>query len=477
MDFNRLTKSCLLLTLSLYISQSAQAGNIILIKNPSFSCDAQISLYLDDVFNETDNGGYYIDLQDIGTIKSVIKHNSSLYDHYYKIASQGKTATITISDGKGQFIIFDRDLPCLAALSIADNSALAVVSESQQMVQTQIDQVSEAADLQKDNDDISPLAFFSTAIPAPQEVLPKTSNKPLAETESTTYIESNSSNENASSVKQTKRPDSSDSMEMQVKASVVASVGEARLKIDEVESRITMLVAILEYTSNASPTRREKITSTIGSEIEKLRKEKAYMQTFYSKRFSTPIRPNNANLKVSAFRAAETFPKIPYYVPGTDEVGEMLVMPQVSDVGALYYSFEFMDPSSSYSKVRDTIKVSHESIDFLISGLAKIDSWTDVAQDNNVNRRVEKTASCIPVNACDDKKAGVSSTEVMFQIYEDGSTAGRIQRNKGLYVVGYNMSVESSILLEAYLRYMKEIGSKEFNVGVMTNEEILDLFE
>ena len=65
----------------------------------------------------------------------------------------------------------------------------------------------------------------------------------------------------------------------------------------------------------------------------------------------------------------------------------------------------------------------------------------------------------------------------MFQIYEDGSTAGRIQRNKGLYVVGYNMSVESSILLEAYLRYMKEIGSKEFNVGVMTNEEILDLFE
>ena len=319
------------------------------------------------------------------------------------------------------------------------------------------------------------IEIADTAAPAKLTSASTTANP--VETESTTYIESNSSNENASSVKQTKRTDSSDSMEMQVKASVVASVGEARLKIDEVESRITMLVAILEYTSNASPTRREKITSTIGSEIEKLRKEKAYMQTFYSKRFSTPIRPNNANLKVSAFRAAETFPKIPYYVPGTDEVGEMLVMPQVSDVGALYYSFEFMDPSSSYSKVRDTIKVSHESIDFLISGLAKIDSWTDVAQDNNVNRRVEKTASCIPVNACDDKKAGVSSTEVMFQIYEDGSTAGRIQRNKGLYVVGYNMSVESSILLEAYLRYMKEIGSKEFNVGVMTNEEILDLFE
>ena len=453
--FNRLVNACLLLIVSLYTFQSAQAGNVILVQNASFSCDAQISLYFDRVFNATEHGDFYMDLQEIDNSKAVIKKKTDLYDYYYKINTQGKVATITLIGDKGNLIVFDRDLPCRAAVVIVDKNILTTLGEKQLITPTEISKAPE----------VPTVVVPKIAYKAPVEEQPKISN------------ESNGSNAKVSQVEKAKGVDNSNSMEMQVKASVVASVSEARLKIDEVESRITMLVAILEYTSNASPTRREKITSTIGSEIEKLRKEKAYMQTFYSKRFSTPIRPNNANLKVSAFRAAETFPKIPYYVPGTDEVGEMLVMPQVSDVGALYYSFEFMDPSSSYSKVRDTIKVSHESIDFLISGLAKIDSWTDVAQDNNVNRRVEKTASCIPVNACDDKKAGVSSTEVMFQIYEDGSTAGRIQRNKGLYVVGYNMSVESSILVEAYLRYMKEIGSKEFNVGVMTNEEILDLFE
>ena len=77
---------------------------------------------------------------------------------------------------------------------------------------------------------------------------------------------------------------------------------------------------------------------------------------------------------------------------------------------------------------------------------------------------------------CKEKKQGVSSTEVVFQIYEDGSTAGRIQRNKGKFVVGYNMSVESSILLSAYLIYMRDVGATEFNIGVMSDDEVKGLF-
>ena len=97
-------------------------------------------------------------------------------------------------------------------------------------------------------------------------------------------------------------------------------------------------------------------------------------------------------------------------------------------------------------------------------------------QQNNITRRVAKTAGCFPEENCGEKKIGSSSTEVVFQIYEDGSTAGRIQRNKGQYVVGYNMSVESSILLGAYLIYMQEAGAKDFNIGVMTDNQVLDLF-
>ncbi len=39
------------------------------------------------------------------------------------------------------------------------------------------------------------------------------------------------------------------------------------------------------------------------------------------------------------------------------------------------------------------------------------------------------------------------------------------------------MSVESTILLQAYLIYMRDLGSKEFSVGVMSDEEVLELFD
>ena len=45
-------------------------------------------------------------------------------------------------------------------------------------------------------------------------------------------------------------------------------------------------------------------------------------------------------------------------------------------------------------------------------------------------------------------------------------------------LVGYNFSVESAVLLAAgYLDYMVDVGSREFNVGTMTDEEVEDLFQ
>jgi len=38
------------------------------------------------------------------------------------------------------------------------------------------------------------------------------------------------------------------------------------------------------------------------------------------------------------------------------------------------------------------------------------------------------------------------------------------------------MSVESSILLSAYLTYMRDVGAKEFKIGIMTDEEVEKLF-
>lgn len=254
------------------------------------------------------------------------------------------------------------------------------------------------------------------------------------------------------------------------------SVEQAQQFANEIQASIVMFMAISEVIEKQPLSMKERVLSVVGTEITRLQAEKLQLQEMLTSRFSTPIRPQNANLSVSAFRAADTFPKIPFYVPGTAEIGEMLVVPRVTDDGYLIYQFDFLDPTSTYDKVRDTIEVAHSDIQSMITGLHKVDEWTKVAQKNSVNRRIEKTSSCIPEGLCAEKKQGVSSTEVVFQIYEDGSTAGRIQRNKGKFAVGYNMSVESSILLSAYLTYMKEAGSKEFNIGVMTDKEVEKLF-
>ena len=251
---------------------------------------------------------------------------------------------------------------------------------------------------------------------------------------------------------------------------------EAQAFANDIQASIVMFMAIADVIKQQPPSLKDRVLGVVDTEITRLRAEKELLQKILSSRFSTPIRPSNANLAVSAFRAADTFPKIPFYVPGTNEIGEMLVIPRVTDDGFLNYKFDFLDPTATYDKVRDTISIPHKSIDSVVTGLQKVDEWTRVAQENNINRRVKKSAACVPAGKCENKIQGISSTEVIFQIYEDGSTAGRIQRNKGKFSVGYNMSVESSILLSAYLTYMRDVGAKEFNIGVMSDDEVKKLF-
>ena len=256
----------------------------------------------------------------------------------------------------------------------------------------------------------------------------------------------------------------------------ITSIEEAQTTVNNIQSTINMYITINDVMAKQKGDKKETYQEIIEKKIKKLQKQKQVLQALLTSRFSTPIKPNNANLKVSAFRSAETFPKIPFYIPGTNEIGEMLVIPRVSDEGYLLYKLDFLDPTSEYDKVRDSISVLHKNIEEIITGLQKINEWTIVAQDNQVNRRISKTSICVPSNACETKKEGVTSTEIVFQVYEDGSTSGRIQRNKGLFSVGYNLSVESTILMSSYLIYMKDVGAKEFKSGSMSDEQVESLF-
>ena len=262
----------------------------------------------------------------------------------------------------------------------------------------------------------------------------------------------------------------------QIKIEIVNNPSEAQKRLDQIQASLNMYEAISKVVKRQKPDVRNRFRIAINREIKKLNAEKQSFQQEFFNQYSTPITPSNKNLNISSFKASETFPKVPFYVPGTNEIGEMLTIPRVTDEGYLVYRLDFLDPTLTYEKVRDSITISHENINGVIEALLNIDSWTITAQENNVTRRISKTALCIPKGKCANKRKGVMSTEIVFQVYEDGSTAGRIQRNKGTYSVGYNLSVESSVLLSAYLTYMRDTGFKEFNMRNMSDEEIESLF-
>ena len=256
----------------------------------------------------------------------------------------------------------------------------------------------------------------------------------------------------------------------------VNNQSEAQKTLDQIQASLNMYEAISKVVKRQRPDVRSRFLIVINREIKKLNAEKQSLQKEYLNQYSTPITPTNQKLNISSFKASETFPKVPFYVPGTNEIGEMITIPRVTDEGKLVYRLDFLDPTLTYEKVRDSINIPHENINGVIKALLNIDKWTITAQENNLTRRVSKTALCIPRGRCENKKTGVTSTEIVFKVYEDGSTAGRIQRNKGTYSVGYNLSVESSVLLSAYMTYMRDIGFKEFNNRNMSDEEIESLF-
>lgn len=65
----------------------------------------------------------------------------------------------------------------------------------------------------------------------------------------------------------------------------------------------------------------------------------------------------------------------------------------------------------------------------------------------------------------------------MFIVSDDGSTAGRIQRNKGRYDEGYNISIKSSQLLASYLKYVQSRGERDFAAGTRTAADLDAMFK
>ena len=256
-------------------------------------------------------------------------------------------------------------------------------------------------------------------------------------------------------------------------ANVYVDSKEIQQEFDRLVTQLKLLEQISEHVNaKASGDKSRKKLSAIIKRIATLEKlVKSYERESKSK-YGVPIRPSNANLGVTAAKASEVFPRVPYYIPGTEEIGEMWIKPYVSDGGELLYNFNFVDETAEFGKIKDTIVLSADNIGTVSTALVKVNEWSDKALEKNLRRRFAKSAACFPEAMCGKREAGNTSTEVVFMLYEDGSTSTKIQQNKGKFQSGYNVSVESGLLLSAYADYMMDIGSKEFMAATMTDEEL-----
>ncbi len=260
-----------------------------------------------------------------------------------------------------------------------------------------------------------------------------------------------------------------------------AEIEELQDEVDDLADQVALLQAVVDHQRNSvspiDPDGAEARITAVTSLMDTYSARLVEVETFSSQQYSTPIRPQNQNQGTTARRLSEIFPKVPFYIAGTEEIGEMWVEPEVTDQGYLVFGFNFIDPLAEYDQVRDTISFTSSEIELVSAALTTVDEWTNVAQENGVRRNFERLVTCIPDAACENLQEGVSSSAVVFQIYEDGSTAAKIQRNRGLFVSSYNFSVESGLLLSAYLDYMREVGTREFTTGTMTEDDLNSLFE
>jgi len=253
---------------------------------------------------------------------------------------------------------------------------------------------------------------------------------------------------------------------------------ELQEEIDKFAEQIALLTEVLKHQNAKEPSkyRGDKI-SVVQERLKHFDKKTSQTIKQAQKQYRTSIKPTNVNLGTTALRASEIFPKIPYYIAGTNQIGEFWIEPRITDEGYLVYNFNFLDPDAQFARIVEKIQLSPDEVEKTVFGLSKVNEWTEVAQERNIRKRFSQMAVCFPESDCEAKVPGNSSTEVVFLTYEDGSTAGQFKRNKGRSSSTYNISNESGLLLSAYLEYMIDVGSKEFEASTMTDEELSEIFK
>ena len=130
---------------------------------------------------------------------------------------------------------------------------------------------------------------------------------------------------------------------------------------DRFFEQIVLLEQIREHVEMKVQTSRSQKLSAVLERIQMLRSSIKEIEIRVESEYGTPIRPTNKNLGITAVKASEVFPRVPYYIPGTKETGELWIKPYVSDYGSLLFDFNFVSGQSELDKINETIEMNLEN--------------------------------------------------------------------------------------------------------------------
>jgi hypothetical protein len=110
----------------------------------------------------------------------------------------------------------------------------------------------------------------------------------------------------------------------------VGSFDKLVVAYEDIQNQIALLKTLLEHqlSKDATPS-KEIIAQAIDEAISKYERVGSQLEETALREYQTPIYPDNANRTVTALKASEVFPKIPYYIPGTTEIENGLCQPSL----------------------------------------------------------------------------------------------------------------------------------------------------
>jgi hypothetical protein len=129
----------------------------------------------------------------------------------------------------------------------------------------------------------------------------------------------------------------------------------------------------------------DRTVAAIEGRVTKLRSVHSEKAKERSKH-QTNIRPIDQDPYMTARKASEIYPRVPYYIPGTKEIGEFWVEPQVSDEGQLIFKFRFIDTSAKDERTRASIEMRPTELVRTQKALLKLFDWSETAHEKKIRK-------------------------------------------------------------------------------------------